>query len=110
MTEFLHEVVAQRERQSSPTFPAQYAPLYRGVFINAQYNHLIYNVPQVIRNVQTWWDSPSERLLRVIFSTPGCEHRWVFDINHSNEVQYKYYCMDCSSEQTQYIREDRQCQ
>lgn len=107
MTEFLHEVVAQRERQS-PTFPAQYTRLYRGVSILAQYNVIIYNIPQVVRNVVTWWDSPSERLLRAIYSTSGCAHRWVFDINHSSEIQYKYYCMDCRSEQTQYIREDRQ--
>jgi len=108
MTEFMHKVVAQRERQSSPTFPAQYTPLYRGVFIQAEYNYVIYNVRNVIRNVQNWWDSPTERLVRAIFSTIGCEHRWVFDINHSSEIQYKYYCMDCRSEQTQHIREDRQ--
>ena len=107
MTEFMHEVVAQRERQS-PTFPAQYTPLYRGVFIQAQYNYVIYNVPSIIRNVQAWWDSPSERLLRTIFSTIGCEHRWVFDINHSHSVRYRYYCMDCRSTQTQYIREGRE--
>ena len=107
MQEFLHDVVAKRE-QSAPTFPAQYAPLYRGVFIHAQYNHLIYNVPQVIRNVQSWWDTPSWRLMRAIFSTIGCEHRWVFDIGRSNTILYKYYCMDCRSEQTQDIREDRE--
>jgi hypothetical protein len=106
MSEFLHEVVAQRERQS-PTFPAQYTPLYRGVFIEAQYNLIIYNAPNIIRNVQKWWDSPAERLVRTIFSTISCEHRWVFDINHSHSVRYRYYCMDCNSRQTQYIREDR---
>jgi hypothetical protein len=108
MAEFLHEVVAQRERQSSPVFPAQYAPLYRGVYIPACYSNLIYNLPEVIRNVQDWWDTPSWRLVRAIFSTIGCEHRWVFDISLSNTVQYKYYCMDCRSEHTQQLREDRQ--
>lgn len=108
MTEFLHEIVAQRERQSSPTFPAQYVPLYRGVFMPAEYSHLVYNVPQVIRNVQAWWDTPSWRLMRAIFSTIDCEHRWVFDIRSSNVILYRYYCMDCRSEQTQDIREGRE--
>jgi ribosomal protein L44E len=108
MTEFMHEVVAQRERQSSSVFSEQYVPLYHRVFIPACYSHLVYNVPQVIRNVQAWWDSPTERLMRAVFSTLGCEHRWVFDISRSNNVQYKYYCMDCRSGQTQHIREDRQ--
>jgi hypothetical protein len=106
MAEFLHEVVAQRERQSM-VFPEQYVPLYRGVFIQAHYSSIIYNAPEVIRNVQSWWDVPTYRLMRAIFSTIGCEHRWVFDISRCSNVQYKYYCMDCRSEQTQYLREDR---
>jgi hypothetical protein len=108
MAEFLHEVIAQRESTQQPVYSQQYTPLYRGVFIQAQYNYVIYNVPSIIRNVQKWWDSPTERLMRAVFSTLGCEHRWVFDINHSHSVRYMYYCMDCRSEQTQHIREDRE--
>jgi hypothetical protein len=108
MTEFMHEVVARRERQSSSVFPTQYVPLYHRVFIPACYSSVIYNAPEIIRNVQAWWDTPSWRLVRAIFSTIGCEHRWVFDIGRSGTVVYRYYCMDCNSEQVQQIREGRQ--
>jgi hypothetical protein len=107
MKEFLHEVVAEREQTLQPVHSEQFASLYHQVFIPASFNHLIYNVPQVIRNVQAWWDSPTDRLMRAIFSTLGCEHRWVLDISNSSTVAYKYYCMDCRSTQTQHIRGDR---
>jgi hypothetical protein len=107
MIEFMHEVVARRESQPRPVFPTQYTPLYGGVFIPAHYNHLIYNCGSVIENVKVWWNTPSWRLMRAIFSTIGCEHRWVLDIVTSSSIRYEYYCMDCRSTQTQHIREDR---
>ena len=107
MVEFMHEVVAQRESQPRPVFPTQYTPLYGGVFIPAIYNHLIYNCGSVIENVKVWWNTPSWRLMRAIFSTIDCEHRWVLDIVTSSSIRYEYYCMDCRSTQTQHIREDR---
>ena len=105
MVEFMHEVVAQRESQPRPVFSTQYTPLYGGVFIPAIYNHLIYNCRDIIENVKVWWDTPSWRLTRAIFSTIGCEHRWVLDISTSSSVQYKYYCMDCQSTHTQRTHE-----
>jgi hypothetical protein len=105
MVEFMHEVVAQRESQPRPVFPTQYTPLYGGVFIPAIYNHLIYNCRDIIENVKVWWDTPSWRLMRAVFSTIDCEHRWVLDIGTSSSVQYKYYCMDCESTHTQQTHE-----
>ena len=107
MQEFLHEVVAKREQSAPPSYPVQYTPLYRSVFVRAIHNRLVWGSQTVLENIMYWVDSPEYRLLRVIFGSLECEHRWVFELERSSNAKYIYRCMLCEEEQRQYIREDR---
>lgn len=107
MSEFLHDVVAKREQSAPPSYPRQYTPIYRSVFVRRIYHHLVVNHADMLDNIMYWVDSPEYRLLRVIFGSLECEHRWVFELERSSNAKYIYRCMLCEEEQRQYIREDR---
>jgi len=107
VSEFLHDVVAKREQSAPPRYPAQYAPIYRSVFVRTIYHPLVVNHADMLGNIMYWVDSPEYRLLRVIFSSLECEHRWVLDLPRCSSRTYIYKCMLCEQEQTQSIREDR---
>lgn len=107
MSEFLHDVVAKREQSAPPSYPTQYTPLYRNVFVRTTYHPLVVNHADTLNDIMHWVDSPEYRLLRVIFCSLECEHRWVFELERSTNAQYIYRCMLCEQEQTQYIRGDR---
>jgi hypothetical protein len=108
VSEFLHDVVAKREQSAPPRYPAQYTPIYRSVFVRTIYHPLVVNHADMLDNIMYWVDSPEYRLLRVIFSSLECEHRWVFDLPRCTSRTYIYKCMLCQQEQTQSMREGRE--